>query len=165
MMERVAYAAQEARNTIKAYLRLRKEAKVERDPTVPQVLGVWIKKPTADGRSIEEGLDEMVTAVEVREGTDSCPWPFFVYENHVKAEIAKGSECPITMTSLALCKVVNVSMNCGHIYENKAIVAWTNVTGAENAKCPSCRSSIAGMWQMSVNKLMNGATESAGDSS
>ena len=157
MLERVAEAAQNARNAIKSYLRLRKEAKVERDDTVPQILGVWIKKPTADGRSIEEGLDEMATAVEVREGTDSCPWPFFVYENHVKAEISKGSECPITMTPLASCKVVNVSMNCGHIYENKAIVAWTNVTGSENAKCPSCRAPIAGMWQMSVKSIKGGA--------
>ena len=155
-LERVAAAAQDARNSIQAYLRVRNEMKAERDATVPQFIGGWIKKPTADGRGIEEGLDEMATVTEVREGTDGCPWPFFVYENHVKAEIAKGGECPITMTPLSLCKSVNVSMNCGHIYESKSIVAWTNVTGSENAKCPSCRAPIAGMWQMRVKSMVSG---------
>lgn len=161
---RVADAAQEARNSIQAYLRIRNEAKAARDATVPQFIGGWIKKPTADGRGIEEGLDEMVTVAEVREGADSCPWPFFVYENHVKAEIAKGGECPITMVPLASCKSVNVSMNCGHIYESKSIVAWTNVTGSENAKCPSCRAPIAGMWMMRVKSITSSAA-AGGDAS
>ena len=62
----------------------------------------------------------------------------------------KGTECPITMERLSECKVINVSMNCGHIYDAAAISKWTKLTGSENAPCPACRTPIAGMWQIHV---------------
>ena len=148
--ERVSNAAQAVRNATLEYSRLRKELKAKRDPTVPIFRGMWIKTPTADGRGLEPTPDEMATAVEIREGTDGCPWPYHVYVNHARTEIEKGTECPITMERLSDCKTVKVSMNCGHIYEAHAITKWTNVAGAGNAQCPTCRTPIAGMWQMRV---------------
>jgi len=158
--ERLAEAAQAARNAALEYSRLRKEYKAHRDPSVPIFRSMWIKKPTADGRDVEPIPDEMATEVEVRMGTDGCPWPYHVYVNHARAEIEKGSMCPITMERLSECKVVNVSMNCGHIYEARAITKWTNVTGAQNAPCPSCRTPIAGMWQMRVKPRAEAAADS-----
>ena len=141
-------AAHDLRTAQVRYNRLRSEARLRRDATLQRHVGMWLKIPTGDGRTIERIHDELATEVEVRSGTDGCPWPYFVYENHVRAEVAKGLECPITMTPLSSLKHVHVSMNCGHIYDPKAIVAWTNVTGAENATCPTCRTPISGMWQI-----------------
>ncbi|NBQ47903.1 MAG: hypothetical protein EBU33_05540, partial [Sphingobacteriia bacterium] len=150
-------AAHDLRTAQVVYNRLRSEARLKRDATLERHVGMWLKVPTGDGRAIERIHDELATEVEVRSGTDGCPWPYFVYENHVRAEVAKGLECPITMTPLISLKHVHVSMNCGHIYDPKAIVAWTNVTGAENASCPTCRAPIAGMWQIRT-KLRNDDT-------
>jgi len=148
--ERLAEAAQAVRNATLEYGRLRKELKAKRDPTVPVFRGMWIKTPTADGRTVEPTPDMMATAAEIRDGTDGCPWPYHVYVNHARAEIEKGAECPITMERLSDCKMVQVSMNCGHIYEAHAITKWTNITGAQDAQCPACRTPIAGMWQLHV---------------
>jgi Anaphase-promoting complex subunit 11 RING-H2 finger len=54
------------------------------------------------------------------------------------------------MERLSDCKMVQVSMNCGHIYEAHAITKWTNITGSQDAQCPACRTPIAGMWQLHV---------------
>jgi len=149
LLQRVSDAAHNARQALLTYAKLRKEAKAPLDVTVPRLRGIWFKRPTVDGRDLEETeADEMATIAEVREGTDGCPWPYFVYSNHAKVELDKGTECPITMVPLSSCKRVSVSMSCGHIYESKAITAWTNVTGAHDAKCPTCRTPIAGMWQI-----------------
>ncbi len=159
LFERVNDAAQTVRQAILDYSRLRKEAKVSVDDTIPRLRGMWIKKPTADGYALEETeADEIVTGAEVREGADGCPWPYFVYANHAKVEIDKGAECPISMIPLASCKNINVSMNCGHIYESKAITAWTNITGARDANCPTCRAPIAGMWRLSVKPRVPAAS-------
>jgi hypothetical protein len=153
-------AAHDLRTAQVVYNRLRSEARLRRDATLARHVGMWLKVPTGDGRAIERIHDELATEVEVRSGTDGCPWPYFVYENHVRAEVAKGLECPITMTPLSSLKHVHVSMNCGHIYDPKAIVAWTNVTGAENATCPTCRAHIAGMWQIRTKPTSDDATGS-----
>jgi hypothetical protein len=153
-------AAHDLRTAQVVYNRLRSEARLKRDATLARHVGMWLKVPTGDGRTIERIHDELATEVEVRSGTDGCPWPYFVYENHVRAEVAKGLECPITMTPLSSLKHVHVSMNCGHIYDPKAIVAWTNVTGAENATCPTCRAHIAGMWQIRTKPMNDDAAGS-----
>ena len=153
-------AAHDLRTAQVVYNRLRSEARLRRDATLERHVGMWLKVPTGDGRAIERIHDELVTEVEVRSGTDGCPWPYFVYENHVRAEVTKGLECPITMTPLSSLKHVHVSMNCGHIYDPKAIVAWTNVTGPENATCPTCRAPIAGMWQIRTKPRSDDTTGS-----
>lgn len=152
-LDSVTDAAQALRDAFANYTRIRKSVEDDNDPKIPLIIGAWIQKPTADGRGIEETFDEVVTDAEVRNGTDACPWPFFVYENHVNAEIAKGTECPITMVPLASCAYVNVSMNCGHIYETGAIQSWTHVTGRTSSSCPTCRAPIAGMWRMRVKSV------------
>ena len=150
----VEEAAKKARLATLEYTRLRKELKMKRDQSVPVFRGMWIKKPTADGRDVEPSVPGLATIDDVREGIDDCPWPYQVYKNHVKTEIEKGTQCPITMEPLSACKVLNVSMNCGHIYSTAAITQWTNMTGAENSMCPTCRTPIAGMWQMTVKSCI-----------
>jgi len=151
LVAEVQEAAMAARTAALEYSRLRRELKMKRDPTVPVIRGMWVKAPTADGRAVEPTpADELATRIEVREGTDGCPWPYHVYVNHARAEMNKGTECPITMERLSECKVINVSMNCGHIYDAAAISKWTKLTGSENAPCPACRTPIAGMWQIHV---------------
>jgi hypothetical protein len=67
--------------------------------------------------------------------------PLFVYENHLFAEQAKGTQCAITMTELKMCTEVALIKDCFHIFEKHALLQWHQT----NQICPSCRTAITGM--------------------
>ena len=76
--------------------------------------------------------------VEQRHGVASITMTIparFIYENHVTAEKAKGTECPILMSPLQTCPSVTVSTTCGHIFDTGAFATWNNT----HKKCPVCR--------------------------
>jgi len=64
--------------------------------------------------------------------------PRIVYENHVSAEKAKDSKCPITMNDLKDCNSLTLIKDCFHIFDKDALVAWCNTHNV----CPTCRKPI-----------------------
>ena len=67
--------------------------------------------------------------------------PLFVYENHVSAEQAKGTQCPITMTDLKDCEAISLIKDCFHIFDKNALAQWFTT----HDECPTCRTKITGM--------------------
>lgn len=67
--------------------------------------------------------------------------PLFVYENHVSAEQAKGTQCPITMTDLKDCEAITLIKDCFHIFDKNALAQWFTT----HDECPTCRTKITGM--------------------
>jgi len=71
-------------------------------------------------------------------------WPVFVYQNHVRMEMSKGTECAITMTKLADMTEFAVSPKCGHIFEPVALTKWLKDASAKGDPmvCPLCRTDV-----------------------
>ena len=71
-------------------------------------------------------------------------WPVFVYQNHVRMEMSKGTECPITMTPLADMTEFAVNPKCGHIFEPAAFTRWLQEASerSEPMVCPLCRTDV-----------------------
>ena len=62
--------------------------------------------------------------------------PRFILENHVSAEKAKRTECPMLMVPLSECRSVTVSTVCGHIFDTEAFKTWNR------DHCAVCRTQI-----------------------
>ena len=71
-------------------------------------------------------------------------WPAFVYQNHVRMEMSKGTECPITLTRLADMTEFAVNPKCGHIFEPTAFTRWLKDASerGEPLVCPLCRTEV-----------------------
>jgi hypothetical protein len=86
-------------------------------------------------------VTEALRAVEVeaeREEEEEAAPARHIFENHVAAEKAKGSECAILLTPLKDSASVTVSTTCGHIFDTAAFTTW-NTT---NTECPVCRTPV-----------------------
>ena len=142
------------RQSVNVYIQARNNAKAPYDPSVPRIRGMWIMSPTGDGRTLRDNeagsMLEVASDIEVRETASDCPWPYWVYKNHVEREIAKGEECPIKGVPLSSSLIVSVSMNCGHVFDHAAIVAWAS--RKPDVSCPICRTPIAGLWHVRSKK-------------
>ena len=71
-------------------------------------------------------------------------WPVFVYQNHLRTEMSKGTECPITLTKLADMTEFAVNPKCGHIFEPVAFTRWLQESSqrGEPMVCPLCRTDV-----------------------
>jgi len=71
-------------------------------------------------------------------------WPVFVYQNHVRMEMSKGTECAITMTPLADMTEFAVNPKCGHIFEPAAFTRWLQEASERGGPmvCPLCRTDV-----------------------
>ena len=147
-------AERRLRQSVKVYIQARNAAQAPYDPSVPRIRGMWIMSPTGDGRTLRDNeagsMLEVASDIEIRETASDCPWPYWVYKNHVDREIAKGEECPIKGVPLSSCLIVSVSMNCGHMFDHAAIVAWAS--RKPDVSCPICRAPIAGLWHVRSKK-------------
>jgi hypothetical protein len=72
-----------------------------------------------------------------RATTTITPVARFVFENHVNAEKAKGTDCPILLSPLSECASVTVSTTCGHVFDTTAFKMWNK------SHCPVCRASVS----------------------
>ena len=138
------------REALNVYIRTRDASKSAYDPSIPRIRGMWIMSPTEDGRGLRENaagsMLEVTSDIEIRDTASDCPWPYWVYKNHVDHELAKGENCPIKGVPLASCLIVSVSMNCGHMFDHASIVTWAS--RKPDFSCPVCRTPIAGLWHI-----------------
>lgn len=138
------------REAVVVYIRTRDASKAPYDPSVPRIRGMWIMSPTEDGKTLRDNgsgsMLEVTSDIEIRDTASDCPWPYWVYKNHVDHELAKGGDCPIKGVPLASCLIVSVSMNCGHMFDHAAIVTWAS--RKPDFSCPVCRTPIAGLWHI-----------------
>ena len=138
------------REAVGVYIRTRDASKAPYDPSVPRIRGMWIMSPTEDGRALRDAtagsMLEVASDIEIRDTASDCPWPYWVYKNHVDHELAKGGDCPIKGVPLASCLIVSVSMNCGHMFDHASIVTWAS--RKPDFACPVCRTPIAGLWHI-----------------
>ena len=142
------------REAVTVYIRTRDAAKAPYDPSVPRISGMWIMSPAEDGKSLHDNaagsMLEVTSDIEIRDTASDCPWPYWVYKNHVEHELAKGEDCPIKGVPLSSCLVLSVSMNCGHLFDHAAIVTWASRKA--DFPCPVCRTPIAGLWHFRSKK-------------
>lgn len=61
-----------------------------------------------------------------------------IFENHIAAEKAKGTECAILLTPLKDSASVTVSTTCGHIFDTAAFTTWHTM----HTECAVCRTPV-----------------------
>jgi hypothetical protein len=136
----------------------------EPDRDIGQTIAFWYERlfhmPGAEPMTLPSSEQDIVSRnlndAFVAEAETSAPferlgwniqpsdWPVFVYQNHVRMEMSKGTECPITMTSLADMTEFAVNPKCGHIFEPAAFTRWLQEASerSEPMVCPLCRTDV-----------------------
>jgi hypothetical protein len=120
------------------------ETDIERVQDQIALLRIRLELSNLDSESESDSSSD--SSSDDGEGADHSPHvnqtiPLFVYENHVSAEQAKGTQCPITMTELRDCNAITLIKDCFHIFDKTALAQWFTT----HDDCPTCRTKITGM--------------------
>ncbi len=81
---------------------------------------------------------ERNTAIRALRAKTPTVVPRYILENHVAAEKAKRTDCPILMVPLSECDSVTVSTVCGHIFDTDAFKTWSK----DHRECAVCRTIV-----------------------
>jgi hypothetical protein len=81
---------------------------------------------------------ERNTAIRALRAKTPTVVPRYILENHVAAEKAKRTDCPILMVPLSECDSVTVSTACGHIFDTDAFKTWSK----DHRECAVCRTIV-----------------------